>query len=229
MTALITRTDAHDRRGALVTQMLAVCEEAQRLLSTRCETLEEIDAPCKVFGDIHGQFTDLLQFFIQYGAPSHRHGDVNCVNYCFCGDFVDRGAHSVETLMLLLCLKLRYAESVHLLRGNHEDDLVNKQYGFKDEVMARVAPRHSAAQLYSAIQSVFNWLPLAAVIERKILCVHGGIGQTCHTLGQIRAIRRPVLDTIGRDESSRYAPPPPPLQPSPADSLYPHIQSPTHP
>ena len=36
------------------------------------------------------------------------------------GDYVDRGHHSVETLSLLICLKIRYPTRMFLTRGNHE-------------------------------------------------------------------------------------------------------------
>ncbi len=33
---------------------------------------------------------------------------------------MDRGAHSLETICLLLALKIEHPEHVHLIRGNHE-------------------------------------------------------------------------------------------------------------
>jgi hypothetical protein len=80
-----------------------------------------MQAPVRMFGDIHGQLPDLLFFFRKYGLPTHRTGDVHLVNYLFIGDFVDRGLYSLEVLLLLLSLKIRYPENVVLLRGNHED------------------------------------------------------------------------------------------------------------
>ena len=49
-----------------------------------------------MFGDIHGQIADLLTFFTKFGYPSHIKGDVNCINYLFAGDYVDRGSHGLE-------------------------------------------------------------------------------------------------------------------------------------
>ncbi len=55
-----------------------------------------MQAPVRIFGDVHGQLPDLLFFFHKYGLPTHRTGDVHLVNYLFLGDFVDRGLYSLE-------------------------------------------------------------------------------------------------------------------------------------
>lgn len=73
----------------------------------------------KIFGDLHGQFGDLMRLFEEYGTPSTA-GDITYIDYLFLGDYVDRGAHSLETICLLLALKIEHPKSVHLIRGNHE-------------------------------------------------------------------------------------------------------------
>ena len=73
----------------------------------------------KIFGDLHGQFGDLMRLFEEYGTPSTA-GDITYIDYLILGDYVDRGAHSLETICLLLALKLEHPRSVHLIRGNHE-------------------------------------------------------------------------------------------------------------
>lgn len=73
----------------------------------------------KIFGDLHGQFGDLMRLFEEYGTPSTA-GDITYIDYLFLGDYVDRGAHSLETMCLLLALKIEHPRSVHLIRGNHE-------------------------------------------------------------------------------------------------------------
>ena len=76
-------------------------------------------APVKIFGDLHGQFGDLMRLFEEYGTPSTA-GDITYIDYLFLGDYVDRGSHSLETICLLLALKIENPSSVHLIRGNHE-------------------------------------------------------------------------------------------------------------
>lgn len=85
-----------------------------------------VRAPVTICGDIHGQFHDLLELF-------HIGGKLPDTNYLFMGDYVDRGNHSVETFSLILCLKVRYKDRIHILRGNHENREINKIYGFYDE------------------------------------------------------------------------------------------------
>ena len=76
-------------------------------------------APIKLFGDLHGQFGDLMRLYDEYGMPSVG-GDITYIDYLFLGDYVDRGAHSLETICLLLALKIQFPVNVHLIRGNHE-------------------------------------------------------------------------------------------------------------
>ena len=72
--------------------------------------------------DIHGQFYDLLEL-LEVG------GDCPQTNYLFMGDFVDRGFYSVETFLLLLCLKVRYPDRITLVRGNHESRQITQVRG----------------------------------------------------------------------------------------------------
>jgi len=174
-------------------ELKLICLTAQRVLLKHDETLVDVAAPCKVFGDIHGQMTDLVQFFRQYGAPSHRCGDINLCTYIFSGDFVDRGAYSLEVLTTLLCLKVRYHTHVVLLRGNHEDKFCNQNYGFIQELKDRFGPTEGMGIYEEHILPVFQSLPLAALIEKKIFICHGGPGLHVETLDDIRSIQRPVL------------------------------------
>jgi serine/threonine-protein phosphatase PP1 catalytic subunit len=84
-----------------------------------------------VVGDIHGQYFDLLRIFDYCKFPSEDN------NYLFIGDYVDRGKQSIETICLLMAIKLKFPQSFNLLRGNHEYHIINKMYGFYDECKRR--------------------------------------------------------------------------------------------
>ncbi|KAF1795261.1 Metallo-dependent phosphatase-like [Phytophthora cactorum] len=122
------------------------------------------DAHFTVCGDTHGQFYDVCNIFSLNGLPSETNP------YLFNGDFVDRGSFSFEVVMTLFAMKIVYPQHVHLLRGNHESKNMNKIYGFEGEVKHKYD--ETVMQLFT---EVFNWLPLAAVIENKVLVVHGGL------------------------------------------------------
>ena len=99
------------------------------------------------------------------------------------GDFVDRGYNSVETFQLLLCLKLKYPSHITLLRGNHEDKWINNAFGFAEECSNRLGEDPTDHDsVFDKINDFFDWLPLAAVIEDRIVCLHGGIGSTLVSL-----------------------------------------------
>nr|GMD81615.1 serine/threonine-protein phosphatase PP1-like [Ipomoea batatas] len=142
--------------------------------------LLELEAPIKICGDIHGQYSDLLRLFEYGGLPPKS-------NYLFLGDYVDRGKQSLETICLLLAYKIKYPENFFLLRGNHECASVNRIYGFYDECKRRFNVR-----LWKIFTDCFNCLPVAALVDEKILCMHGGLSPDLHDLDQIRSLQRPT-------------------------------------
>lgn len=122
-----------------------------------------VAAPVTVVGDIHGQFFDLIEIFRIGGyCPD--------TNYLFLGDYVDRGMFSVETISLLVCLKLRYPNRVHLIRGNHESRGVTQSYGFYTEC----SRKYGNANVWHYFTDMFDFLTLSVVIDNQIFCVHGG-------------------------------------------------------
>ena len=142
--------------------------------------LVELEAPLHVCGDIHGQYYDLLRIFEHCGYPGEY-------NYLFLGDYVDRGKQSLETICLLLCYKIKYPEKVTLLRGNHESSVTNRIYGFYDECKRRYNIR-----LWKSFTELFNYLPVAALIDDKILCMHGGLSPDLKSIENIKDISRPT-------------------------------------
>jgi len=85
----------------------------------------------------------MLEVFKLSGWPPHTH-------YLFLGDYVDRGYYSVECVCLVVALKVRYPQQVHLIRGNHESRQITQVYGFYDECLRKVrAPPPSPCCIYS--------------------------------------------------------------------------------
>ncbi|CAL0324286.1 unnamed protein product [Lupinus luteus] len=166
-----------------------LCDTVERIFSSE-PTVLQLRAPIKIFGDLHGQFGDLMRLFDEYGAPSTA-GDIAYIDYLFLGDYVDRGQHSLETIILLLSLKVEYPKNVHLIRGNHEAADINALFGFRIECIERMGER-DGIWTWHRINRLFNWLPLAALIEKKIICMHGGIGRSINHVEQIENIQRPI-------------------------------------
>ena len=164
--------------------MIALIDECMRILMDQPMVLR-VDAPIKVFGDIHGQYQDLMRFFDLWGIPNDF-GDIESYDYLFLGDYVDRGAHSLETIFLLMALKVKYPDKIHLLRGNHEDKWINNAFGFAEECSSRLGEEpNDPDSVFNKINDLFDWLPLAAVIDDRIVCLHGGIGSTLLNLEQV--------------------------------------------
>ena len=169
-------TNAVCRKNAEIT---AICTAVRELFLTQ-PALLELNAPVKIVGDIHGQYTDLLRTFEMCGFPPHA-------NYLFLGDYVDRGKKSLETILLLFCYKLKYPENFFLLRGNHESANVTRVYGFYDE-----CKRRCNIKTWKTFVDAFNCLPIAAIVAGKIFCVHGGLSPSLGHMDDIRQIARPT-------------------------------------
>ncbi|KAI4378996.1 hypothetical protein MLD38_016406 [Melastoma candidum] len=151
--------------------------------------LLELEAPFTICGDIHGQYSDLLRIFEYAGFPPQ-------VNYLFMGNYVDYGKQSLETICLLLAYKIKYPENFFLLRGNHECASINRIYGFYDECKRRFNVR-----LWKTFTDCFNCLPVAALIDEKILCMHGDPSRDVRGWGMND---RGVSYTFGADKVNEF-------------------------
>ncbi|KAL2262352.1 hypothetical protein VTK26DRAFT_1577 [Humicola hyalothermophila] len=160
-------------------EIMAICHRAKECFLSQ-PALLELDAPVKIVGDVHGQYTDLIRMFEMCGFPPNA-------NYLFLGDYVDRGKQSLETILLLLCYKLKYPENFFLLRGNHECANVTRVYGFYDE-----CKRRCNVKIWKTFIDTFNTLPIAAIVAAKIFCVHGGLSPALSHMDDIRNIARPT-------------------------------------
>ncbi|CAJ0566864.1 unnamed protein product, partial [Mesorhabditis spiculigera] len=147
------------------------------------------EGPVHIFGDLHGQLRDLRMMINHIGMPG---ADGTGAHYLFLGDYVDRGLQGAETFLLLAAMRCRYPKSVFLLRGNHEDLNTAITYGLYDEVMERYGEQHGE-YVWLHLISMFNWMPIAALIGTKVLAMHGGLSPNLASLEQINQIARPTL------------------------------------
>jgi diadenosine tetraphosphatase ApaH/serine/threonine PP2A family protein phosphatase len=206
------------------------------------------------------QFQDLLELF-RIGGPAPD------TNYLFMGDYVDRGYHSVETVSLLVALKVRYRDRVTILRGNHESRQITqvkkigeverekdwrrtgqRERGEREDSLSNLAPsflvphpflsvspslslislplsmyhqvygfydeclrKYGSASVWQHFTDLFDFLPLTAVVENSIFCLHGGLSPTLDTLDNVRALDRvqevphegPMCDLLWSDPDDR--------------------------
>ncbi|EDQ85165.1 uncharacterized protein MONBRDRAFT_34386 [Monosiga brevicollis MX1] len=187
----------------------SLCDVAMRQLAAD-EVLLELESPTYVLGDLHGNYRDLQYFASQFWRTGV---DICPSNLLFLGDYVDRGPHSVELIAYLLALKVLYPSKVYLLRGNHELESVcgNIEYygagSFRHQLHSLLVAAGRGDQLEStwgAFMNCFNWLPLAATIDRTVFCCHAGIPRAIMTqaptspaqniLERIKAMQRPLCE-----------------------------------
>lgn len=176
-----------------------VLEHAKQLFIKE-ENCIKLQSPIIVVGDIHGQLYDLHEIFrIEPPPPESQ--------YLFLGDYVDRGYYSLEVLMYLLCLKIKSPSRVHMLRGNHESCSITQTYGFYNECTVK----YHDTFVYQKCCELFNYLPLAAIIDDRVFGVHGGLSPSISLIEQIGVVDRfrepfldgPLPDLLWADPSER--------------------------
>lgn len=165
---------------------LMILATGARTVLAQQPSVVHVESPCKVFGDIHGQLRDLLLLFHTYGVP----GEDPNLSFVFNGDFVDRGAHQLEVIGVLLALKMHLPDRVFLVRGNHEDAHMNRRYGFQDVCTDMIGPDFGS-KAFQLFQKAFDMLPFACVIHERLLVVHGGIGDGRWSLDDLQRVKRP--------------------------------------
>ena len=175
-------------------EIIYLIDEVTKIISTE-NSLIKIRSPCKIFGNINGIYTDLMRYFESYGNPSDniQNGDINVMQYIFLGDFCDRGNLSLEVILLLFALKIKYPNFIYLIRGHHEDIIINEFYGLGDECKEKLKEDIQAKDsVFKRINRAFNYLPFGVLVDNNILCIHGGLGSSIKSLEDISNIPRPT-------------------------------------
>jgi serine/threonine-protein phosphatase 4 catalytic subunit len=155
-----------------------ICNRAKGIFVMEDNVLS-VSSPITLCGDLHGQFSDLLEIIDVSGDPQE-------CPYLFMGDYVDRGAFSVETFILLLAFKIRYPDRIWMIRGNHESRQITQVYGFYDECLRK----YGSSNVWRYCCDVFDNLPVAAIVDSQIFVVHGGISPSLTSIDSIRTIDR---------------------------------------
>lgn len=150
-------------------------------LAKKEKNVLEVEAPCVVVGDIHGQYYDLLKMFDIVGDPTKQ----STHKYLFLGDYVDRGYFSIEVVIYLWAMKLSYPNQIFLLRGNHECRHLTGHFTFRQEVWVKYDDR-----IYQACMTAFDALSLCAIMAGSFFCVHGGISPDIKNLDSVKKINR---------------------------------------
>lgn len=146
----------------IIEEVISILEKENAVLEigSKDEKLEIV-----FVGDIHGSIESLLRIFDERGSPKNT-------KYLFLGDYVDRGRNSIEVIILLYAYKCLYPNNIYLIRGNHEFRNLTDHYGFKCECLKRMK---DGEEFYNRVTNSFKFLPICAIVNDSIFCVHGGI------------------------------------------------------
>jgi serine/threonine-protein phosphatase 2B catalytic subunit len=89
--------------------------------------LVHLNDPVSIIGDIHGQYYDLIKILKLQKWDTYKQ------SYLFLGDYVDRGMFSIQTILLVLALKINAPKRVIMLRGNHECRQLTTHFNFRSQ------------------------------------------------------------------------------------------------
>ncbi len=141
-------------------------------------------------GDLHGDIHSLCVFTrsLQEQGFTSKENPLKITNpnfrLIFLGDYVDRGLWGTEVMYLLMLLKLANPTQVFLVRGNHEDPELTKQYGFRDEFFHKFADEDpkTIKRCYAKLSKLYDYLPVVLYLGSGskettdfVQCCHGGV------------------------------------------------------
>lgn len=182
--ALYILDEIHNGEALDVNAVVTLCKATTTLLRAEPTLLDKTGVPTvTVVGDLHGSLPSLKMILEMVGDLDDRS---RCL--VFDGDFVDRGDASLEVFLTLLLLKIAYPNQVALVRGNHEDSMVAKVYGFADELQSKYGLGESAREtLWKQMSETFAALPLGVVTDTAFIA-HGGLPSKDFRLDHLRNV-----------------------------------------
>lgn len=166
-----------------LTDVQTLISKALSLFSTE-PNLIYLEDPVCIVGDLHGQLGDLYKV-LELG------GSLDQMKFLFLGDYVDRGPQGVEILLILFALKIKFPNKIFLLRGNHETRNATSTYGFRDE-----CARKYNHEIWLQLMSLFDKMPLAAVINGNFFAVHGGLSPELARAVDLNRVNREIEPPI---------------------------------
>lgn len=159
-----------------IKQVQKILHDSAQILMKEPNLLR-INKKTYLVGDIHGQFYDIVSLISKF--------DLTKETLLFLGDYVDRGVFSTETFLYLMLLKSYYPQNIYLLRGNHESEKMTNHFTFKHECIIKYN-----LDVYNSFLANFKQLPIAAVVQNKAFCCHGGISPDLVKVDEINKIQR---------------------------------------
>ena len=156
--------------------------KAKDILSKR-ENIAMIKTPMIICGCINAHFEELKDIFEICGSISEK-------KYLFLGDYVGRGWNGLSTFILLILYLIRYPNNITLLRGNHDSRTFSQMYGLYLECINKYNNKEEAEDIFNKINELFDLLQLAAVIDNKYFCIHGGLSPELKKIEEINNIER---------------------------------------
>ena len=141
-------------------------------------TVKDINKEVFVIGDLHGNMKSLLKIIktIEQANPKY---------VIFLGDIVDRGPYQLECLILILALKIKQPNKFIFLKGNHESLEINQYYGFYQDFIFKFKDQKK----FKDVLALYKVLPICAVVNRTVLCLHGGIPEDFEVLEKLKGVK----------------------------------------
>jgi hypothetical protein len=155
-----------------------------------------------IVGDTHGFINSTIRIIQPF-----LEGKVKSI--IFLGDYVDRGESGLVNFALILALMIAWPENVVLLRGNHEQIIMNKNYGFQTELLSYY-DYANYRQIEELIDMIYDHLSIAAITPQGSIALHGGIPQELDNINELEIIPKPhakialISDEVERNKAHKY-------------------------